>query len=187
MARRSTVPCTLKRKPSKGCLYWATRRRLGGSPWWTSTSLSSKRRRTTGLANRPVVAPWSPKTRMLLSESLERVLVVAPHADDEVLGCGGLLAKLAERDCDVHVLYMAVDGSHHYGLEHQTTYEERVQEIAAVTKLLGCGYDIAYGNRDMMEKLDTLPKRELVDLFQGTLNEHRPDLLLLPYAGDYDQ
>lgn len=124
---------------------------------------------------------------MLLSENLERVLVVAPHADDEVLGCGGLLAKLSELDCSVHVLYMAVDGSHHYGLEHKTTYEERVQEIEAVTGLLGCGYDIAYGNRDLMEKLDTLPKRQLVDLFQSAFNEHRPDLLLLPYGGDYDQ
>jgi LmbE family N-acetylglucosaminyl deacetylase len=124
---------------------------------------------------------------MLLSENLKRVLVVAPHADDEVLGCGGLLAKLSAWDCSVHVLYMAVDGSHHYGLEYETKYKERVQEIEAVTMLLGCSYNIVYGNQGLMEKLDTLPKRELVDLFQGTFNEHRPDLLLLPYGGDYDQ
>jgi N-acetylglucosamine malate deacetylase 1 len=124
---------------------------------------------------------------MLLSENLERVLVVAPHADDEVLGCGGLMARLSERECNVHVLYMAVDGSHHFGLERETTYAERVREIEAVTELLGCSYEIAYGDKDLMEKLDTLPKRELVDLFQNVINEHRPDLLLLPYGGDYDQ
>jgi N-acetylglucosamine malate deacetylase 1 len=124
---------------------------------------------------------------MLLSESLKRVLVVAPHADDEAMGCAGLLAKLSERDCEIHVLYMAVDGFHHYGIDRETTYGERVKEIDAVTELLGCTYEIAYGNKDLIEKLDTLPKRELVDYFEGAINEHCPDLLLLPYREDYDQ
>ena len=124
---------------------------------------------------------------MLLSERLQRVLVVAPHADDEAMGCAGLLAKLSERECKVHTLYMAVDGFHHYGLDRETTYEERVREIEGVTGLLGCTYEIAYGNKDLIEKLETLPKRELVDYFERAINEHRPDLLLLPYKEDYDQ
>lgn len=124
---------------------------------------------------------------MLLSESLERVLIISPHADDEAMGCAGLMSKLAERDCNVHVLYMAVDGFHHYGLDRETSYKERVVEIEAVTELLGCSYEIAYGGEDLIEKLDTLPKRQLVDLFEKTINEHRPDLLLLPYGVDYDQ
>jgi len=124
---------------------------------------------------------------MLLSENLERVLVVSPHADDEVLRCGGLLAKLSARRRTVHVLYMAVDGFHHYGLDRRTSYKERVAEIEAVTGLLGCSYEIAYGDQDLIEKLDTLPKRELVDLFEAKFNEHRPDLLLLPFGVDYDQ
>lgn len=124
---------------------------------------------------------------MLLSESLERVLVIAPHADDEAMGCAGLLAKLAERGCEAHVMYMAVDGFHHYGLDRRTSYKERVVEIEDVAELLGCSYEIAYGDRDLIEKLDTLPKRELVDLFEAAINERRPDLLLLPYGEDYDQ
>ncbi|MGH3086901.1 MAG: PIG-L deacetylase family protein [Rubrobacteraceae bacterium] len=124
---------------------------------------------------------------MLLSESLKRVLVIAPHADDEAMGCAGLLAKLAGRDCEVHIMYMAVDGFHHYGLDRRTSYKERVVEIEAVAELLGCGYEIAYGDVDLIEKLDTLPKRELVDLFESKINEHRPELLLLPYREDYDQ
>jgi len=124
---------------------------------------------------------------MLLSENLERVLVVSPHADDEVLGCGGLLAKLSARRWRVHVLYMVVDGFHHYGLDRRTSYNERVAEIEAVTELLGCSYEIAYGDQDLIEKLDTLPKRELVDLFEAKINEYRPGLLLLPFGVDYDQ
>lgn len=124
---------------------------------------------------------------MPLLEDLQRTLVVAPHADDEAMGCAGLLAKLAEQGCDVHVLYMAVDGFHHYGLERRTSYEERVAEIESVTELLACSYEVAYGDKDLIEKLDTLPKRDLVNFFESRINEHRPDLLLLPYGTDYDQ
>lgn len=124
---------------------------------------------------------------MPLSEDLERVLVVSPHGDDEALGCGGLLAKLSERGCEAHVLYLAVDGFRHYGLDRRTTFGERVAEIEAVTALLGCSHEIAYGDQDLIEKLDTLPKRELVDLFETKINEYRPDLLLIPSGADYDQ
>ena len=124
---------------------------------------------------------------MLLSDQLERVLLISPHADDEALGCGGLLAKLAERDCEVHLLYLAVDGFHHYGIEGETTFEQRVAEIDAVAELYRFEYDIAYPNAGLIEKLDTLPQRDLVDCFEQALNEHRPNLLLLPYGEDYDQ
>jgi LmbE family N-acetylglucosaminyl deacetylase len=124
---------------------------------------------------------------LLLSDELESVLVISPHADDEVVGCGGLLARLAARPTRVHVLYVAVDGFHHYGLSEETTYAERVAEIESVVALYQCSYEIVYGHKDLIEKLDTLPKRDLVDRFEGVLNEHRPELLLLPSGTDYDQ
>ncbi|WNV87669.1 PIG-L family deacetylase [Umezawaea sp. Da 62-37] len=120
-------------------------------------------------------------------DTYDTVLVIAPHADDEVLGCGGLLADLATAGSRVHVLYLSVDGMSHYGLTTPVTYEARVAEIDRVAKLLDFEYTIAYGDRQLNERLDTLPKRELVDLFQEHLDRQRPDLLLLPSGDDYDQ
>lgn len=40
-------------------------------------------------------------------------LVVAPHPDDESLGCGGLLAALAERGADIGVLFVTDGGASH--------------------------------------------------------------------------
>jgi LmbE family N-acetylglucosaminyl deacetylase len=118
---------------------------------------------------------------------LRNVVVVAPHADDEVLGCGGLLAKLGCGGATAHVVYMAVDGFHHYGRPGGTTYDQRLTEIEAVAHLLGFTWEIAYGDRDLIERLDTLPRRDLVDFFERVYNERRPDLLLLPGYTDYDQ
>lgn len=43
------------------------------------------------------------------------VLVLAPHPDDDVLGCGGLIARCVREGIDVHVAYLT-DGRHsHFG------------------------------------------------------------------------
>jgi LmbE family N-acetylglucosaminyl deacetylase len=119
----------------------------------------------------------------------KQTVVLAPHADDEAMGCAGLMARLARQGAGIHVVYLAVDGFHHYGLDSETTYAQRVAEIEHVLELFGerTTYEIAYGDTDLIEQLDTLPRRELVDRFEQVLNEHKPDLLLLPALPDYDQ
>jgi LmbE family N-acetylglucosaminyl deacetylase len=126
---------------------------------------------------------------MLRPEAVRRAVILAPHADDEAMGCAGLMARLAEAGAELHVLYVAVDGFHHYGIERETTFRERVEEIDHVLALFGdrCSYEVAYGGQDMIERLDTLPRRELVDRFEQLLDERRPDLLLIPSGRDYDQ
>ncbi|MFI7449658.1 PIG-L deacetylase family protein [Nonomuraea sp. NPDC049714] len=116
-----------------------------------------------------------------------KVLIVSPHADDEVLGCGGLVSRLSSTGSDVHVLYCAIDGMKHYGLAVPTTYEQRLAEVEEVSKLLSFTYSIAYGDRGLTERLDTLPKRDLVDLIQDHIDKREPELLLLPSGDDYDQ
>ncbi len=97
------------------------------------------------------------------------------------------MARLADQGAEVFVQFMTVDGFYHYGLEGGTTYRQRLDEIEMVAKLLGFDWDIAYGDQDLIEKLDTVPKRDLVDLFERRLNELKPDLVLIPSGADYDQ
>jgi LmbE family N-acetylglucosaminyl deacetylase len=126
---------------------------------------------------------------LLKSELPSSALILAPHADDEAMGCSGLMARMAEAGARIHVLYGAVDGFHHYGIDHETTFADRVAEIDHVLALFGdrCTYEIAYEAKGMIERLDSLPKIELVDRFEAALNEHEPELLLLPALPDYDQ
>jgi N-acetylglucosamine malate deacetylase 1 len=126
------------------------------------------------------------------SRALPRsAVVLAPHADDEAMGCSGLMAKLAEAGARIHVVYLAVDGFHHYGIDEDTTYQQRRDEIEDVLALFGDGdtttHEILYGDQDLIERLDTLARRDLVDRFERILNEHRPELLLIPALPDYDQ
>ena len=97
------------------------------------------------------------------------------------------MARLADLGVEQKVLFCAVDGFHHYGLEGGTTYGQRVAEIERVAELLRFEWDILYGDLDLIEKLDTVPKRDLVQRFEQELDRLRPDLVLIPSGADYDQ
>lgn len=118
---------------------------------------------------------------------MNSVLIISPHADDEVIGAGGLISGLVDQGARVHALYVVVDGFRHYGLPSQVSLSDRLEEVDCVARILRCNYSIAYQGKGLIEKLDTLPQRELVDLFESAINRHQPDLVLLPHGNDYDQ
>lgn len=124
---------------------------------------------------------------MLETAGIASALIVSPHGDDEVLGAGGLIAKLTRAGARVRVLFLAVDASEHYGLAQATSLQDRVSEIERAAALLAYQYRIVHAGAGLLEKLDTLPQRHLVDLIEDELDTFRPDLLLLPEGNDYDQ
>lgn len=51
----------------------------------------------------------------------QRLLVLAPHADDETFGCGGLMAKVKAEGGQVYVIVASVGDLHHYGATSDTS------------------------------------------------------------------
>lgn len=116
-----------------------------------------------------------------------KVLVIAPHADDEVLGAGGLMALAHRAGAKVDCIFMAVDGLVHWGHEGKTNVDERVAEIEAVAERVGFDWEILYKGRDLIEQLDTVSQREMVNFFEDAYNRYEPDILLVPDFHDFDQ
>lgn len=108
-----------------------------------------------------------------------RVLVIAPHPDDEILGCGGTLARLASEGHEVHVA-VATRGS------PPAFSEESVARVAAEMKSAHAQIGIAKTHQlDFpAAALDTVPASELNAAIGQLVAEVRPDTLLLPFVGD---
>jgi LmbE family N-acetylglucosaminyl deacetylase len=72
--------------------------------------------------------------------STEPVLIVAPHPDDETLGCGGAIALLRSQGCPVWVLVIT-DGTQSHPRSHKyppsLLQQLRQQETQAALNLLG--------------------------------------------------
>lgn len=107
-----------------------------------------------------------------------RVLIVAPHPDDEVLGCGGTMAKLSRDGDEVYVL-IATRGDE---LFDQELIEKGIEEARKAHRLLGVKETIFSGLPAV--KLDTVPQHQINDLFSKTFREVAPDLIFLPFPGD---
>ena len=98
------------------------------------------------------------------------------------MGCAGLLARLAAEGARIHVLYprrrrLPPLRDRRGDDLRAARRRDRSGRRAVRRRLLD---EIAYGDEDMIERLDTLAQRDLVDRFEPALNEHEPELLLLP-------
>ena len=105
-----------------------------------------------------------------------RVLVLAPHADDDVLGCGGLLAQFAASGASVRVLFLTDSGGGREITEDREEYAKRRRHEAEQS--------LAVLGIDDIEFLD-LPDGELeqyISIAAGAIEreliDHRPDVVL---------
>ena len=60
---------------------------------------------------------------------MKKILVVAAHPDDDVLGCGGTISKFARQGADIHVMFLADGVFSRYGNKTnlQINYKNREQ------------------------------------------------------------
>ena len=108
------------------------------------------------------------------------ILVLAPHADDEVIGCGGMMARRTAEGDRVHVAVFGVGGIQHRHLEHEATAVARLDEFKRATEILGVAETtVLFEGMDM--RLDTIPQVEIVSKIDDLL-ESKYDEVYFPYS-----
>ncbi len=111
-----------------------------------------------------------------------KILVIAPHPDDEVLGCGGTLAKHCKQGDEIYLI-IATKG---YTPDWTKEYLEiRKKEIENVKKILGIK-KIFFLNYPTV-KLDTIPQKEINDALYKIVNQVKPDIVYIPFKGDLNK
>lgn len=111
---------------------------------------------------------------------MKRILVIAPHPDDETLGCGGTLMRHIENE-DL-VSWLIVTG---ISVEHGFSSERvssRANEIDTVSSLYG--FNKTYQLNWPTMKLDTIPMHELVSSIAQVISEVCPEVIYIPHRGD---
>jgi len=132
----------------------------------------------------------SPKTGEEALLGWGRVLCVAPHPDDEALGCGGTLARLASLRNEVGIAWVSDGaGSHPNSRRFAAPKLANLREAEAKESAACLG--VKPENLYFLRLLDgALPFRGdalwplAVESARGVLEAFRPDTLLLPWRRD---
>lgn len=105
-----------------------------------------------------------------------RVLVIAPHFDDEVLGCGGLIAQLASDGAEVGVLFLTDGSGGEENITDRSAYAaRRHREAARALEILGTT-DLMFA--DLPDGALAAHLDRAAAAIREALLERTPDLLL---------
>ena len=119
----------------------------------------------------------------------KKVVVVAAHPDDEVLGCGGTLARLAAEGVEVHVAFLADGIGSRYGTtqrpdaSHMSREQEErraaARQAAAVLGVSSVTFENFPDNQ-----MDTVPLLSIVQSIESVIERLQPDTVFTHHAGD---
>jgi LmbE family N-acetylglucosaminyl deacetylase len=112
-------------------------------------------------------------------ESIGRALVIAPHPDDEVLGCGGTMARLAAMGREVHVAVMTRGMPPRFD---EAAADAVRAEARAAHALLGVHR--THWRDFPAAELDRVAHADLNKAMKDLVTEIAPDTLFLPFLGD---
>lgn len=122
--------------------------------------------------------------------SIGNALVIAPHPDDESLGCGGTIALLRQQGFRVHVLFVS-DGSmsHPNSPSYPAERLRQVREAEALDalRLLGVPAENAFFMRQKDTQVAVIDNPDFADavaFVHTLLTDIKPTTVLVPWRRD---
>lgn len=101
----------------------------------------------------------------------EVVLIIAPHADDEILGCGGYISK-NQYSKNIHIIVIAHRDEHRL---------ENLKNINDIEKRYNVKYHLL---NNIDERLDTISSSDLTKQIERIYLKIKPGIAFIPFSND---
>jgi LmbE family N-acetylglucosaminyl deacetylase len=115
-----------------------------------------------------------------------KLLIVAAHPDDEILGCGGTAARLIREGYEAYTLILG-EGITSRDEKRQRAKRKREldnlkTEIYAANEVLGVRDVFIYDFPD--NRFDTVPLLDIIKVIEKIKNKVKPDIIFTHYESD---
>lgn len=111
----------------------------------------------------------------------KKILVVASHPDDEVLGCGGTLIKYSELGYRIKVIFMTNGVSSRDKTKIKDIIKRKKAAIKA-SEILGSMKPKFYSFKD--NQMDSTPLIKIVKKIENEINIYKPQIIFTHFFGD---
>ena len=114
-----------------------------------------------------------------------KILIIAAHPDDEVLGCGGTIARLTNEMKDVCVAILGEGITSRYDQREQADQglvEKLGDRSRQVSKFLGVKELFLFDLPD--NRFDTVPLLDITKIIENLVNRLRPEIIYTHHGGD---
>jgi len=108
-------------------------------------------------------------------------MVVAAHADDETLGCGGTIARHVAEGDNVDIVYMA-DGVTSRNQDKKLALAQRQEAAERAREVLGINKAHYLGFSD--NRMDSLPLLDVIQPLERIIQNLEPVVIYTHYYGD---
>jgi LmbE family N-acetylglucosaminyl deacetylase len=116
----------------------------------------------------------------------DSVLVVAAHPDDEVLGCGGTIARHADAGDQVQVLIVAEGATSRQQQRNRLQAGDELSALAQAAQMAGSILGAA--GVELLDfpdnRLDSLDRLDLIKRLEERIDRHQPQVVYVHHAGD---
>ncbi len=110
------------------------------------------------------------------------VLIVAAHPDDEVLGCGGTMARRVEDGDQVHVVFMADGATSRASPSDRGYIEERNMAALKACQILGAQSPEFLGFPD--NQMDSIALLDVIQAIENVIDKIQPTVVYTHHGGD---
>ncbi len=112
-------------------------------------------------------------------------LIIAAHPDDEVIGCGGTIARLVKEDHPVYIAILGEGITSRYRSRERAD-KSRIESLRTTSQraalLLGVKDVFMFDLPD--NRFDTVPMLDIVKLIEGLIDQVDPQVIYTHHNGD---
>jgi len=113
----------------------------------------------------------------------KKVLILVAHADDEIIGCGGTMAKHVDAGDDVSVLFLT-DGVGGRGRGNADSQNIYLREKAAQKAANIIGFNLLQRLDFPDNAMDSISRLEITKAVENVIYKYQPNIIYTSHGGD---
>ena len=117
---------------------------------------------------------------------MKNILVIAAHPDDEILGCGGTIARLSKQGSIVNILILAEGITSRDKVRDRSKRENQIESLRKQGKL--ASKDVGAKSITFLDypdnRMDTVPLLNIVKDIEKNILKFKPDTIFTHFDND---